>query len=300
MVLIAHLSDAHIGPLPRVRVRELIGKRLTGYVNWRRGRNLTHDMGMLDAMLADIAAQRPDHIAFTGDVINIGLTSEISAAGDFMGRLGPPDRVSFVPGNHDIYVRGSLRPLGLSLGPWMTGDDERASAFPYVRRRDGIAFIGLSSAVPTLPFLASGTLGAAQLSKFEALLASLRDEGLCRVVLIHHPPYRGGTKAGRELTDAARFEAAIRRAGAELILHGHNHRISLVHLAGPDGPVPVLGAPSASATGGSNNHRPGYFTIAIEPAGTRSRIAIATRGPLADGTGIGRLGEIPLVGARAG
>ena len=38
MFRLAHLSDAHIGPLPRPKWRELIGKRATGYINWRRGR----------------------------------------------------------------------------------------------------------------------------------------------------------------------------------------------------------------------------------------------------------------------
>ncbi|HEX3710381.1 MAG TPA: metallophosphoesterase, partial [Pseudolabrys sp.] len=36
--VLAHLSDPHLAPLPRPRVDELIGKRITGYVNWRRHR----------------------------------------------------------------------------------------------------------------------------------------------------------------------------------------------------------------------------------------------------------------------
>src|SRR5207342_493181 len=101
-------------------------------VNWRRGRNLTHDIGVLGAILDDLATQGADHVAFTGDVVNIGLTTEFAAAREFIERLGPPSRVSFVPGNHDAYVRGSLKPLDLSLGPWMTGDDAEGAAFPYV------------------------------------------------------------------------------------------------------------------------------------------------------------------------
>ena len=52
MVLIAHLTDPHIGPLPRPKLRELASKRLTGYINWRRGRSATHDMAALAAILA--------------------------------------------------------------------------------------------------------------------------------------------------------------------------------------------------------------------------------------------------------
>lgn len=293
MVLIAHLSDPHIGPLPQPRIRELMSKRLTGYVNWRRGRSSVHDMALLDRVLADVAAQNPDHIAFTGDVANIGLASEFPLAKAFLERLGPPDRVSFVPGNHDAYVRGSLKPLDRALGAWMASDGSTTSSFPFVRRRDGVALVGLSSAIPTLPFVASGALGAGQIARMEAVLASLRDERLCRVVMIHHPPYRGGAKIGRQLTDAEAFEAAIARVGAEIVLHGHNHRTSLVRLKGPHGPVPVLGAPSVSAARGTFTHRAGYHLVDIEPNGAASRIAIRTRGLLPDG-GIGDLGDVAV------
>lgn len=279
-MLIAHLSDAHIGPLPVPRLRELAGKRLTGWMNWRRGRATAHDMGALERICADIHAKAPDHIAFTGDVVNIGLTAEFLAARQFVEQLGPPEQVSFVPGNHDAYVRSALAPLRQRLGPWMRGDDNSGvvNGFPYVRRRDGVAFIGLRSGVPTLPFLASGRLGARQLAATEALLAQLRAEGLCRIILIHHPPHVGGAGPGRGLTDAAAFERMIGRVGAELVLHGHNHVVSLAQIAGADGAVPILGAPSASAMAGAHNHLAGYHLIRVAPDGVRSRIIVETRG----------------------
>lgn len=283
---IAHLSDAHIGPLPSPRLRDLVGKRLTGYANWRRGRSRTHDMDLLARVLDDIAAHAPDHIAMTGDIANIGLASEFPPARRFLERLGPPDRVSFVPGNHDAYVRSALTPMLRELGPWMRGDGARDAApvfsppvFPYVRRRGGVALVGLSSGVPTLPFLASGTLGDAQLAALDAVLAQLGSDGLCRVVMVHHPPYREGAPASRGLTDAAGFGAVIARRGAEIVLHGHNHRTMLADIPGPGGrSVPVLGAPSASAITGTRDHRAGYHLLTIRPEGPRSGIALATRG----------------------
>lgn len=276
---IAHLSDAHIGPLPQPRLRDLIGKRLTGFANWRRGRARTHDMALLARVLDDIAAHAPDHIAMTGDIVNIGLASEFPPARRFLERLGAPADVSFVPGNHDAYVQSALAPMQRELAPWMQGDDEAGKGFPYVRRRGGVALVGLSSGVPTLPFLACGTLGRAQLAELEETLAALGREGLCRVVMVHHPPYRDGARAGRGLTDAAAFERIIANAGAELVLHGHNHRTMLAEIAGGGGrPVPVLGAPSASAIHGTADHRAGYHLLTIEPDGARSRIQLVTRG----------------------
>lgn len=278
-VRIAHLSDAHIGPLPQPRLLELAGKRLTGFANWRRGRSRTHDMALLARIIDDIAAHAPDHIAMTGDIVNIGLPSEFPPARRFLERLGPPETVSFVPGNHDAYVRSALLPMRRELAPWMSGDNSGEPAFPYIRRRGGVALVGLSSGVPTLPFLASGTLGAAQLAGLETALADLGREGLCRVVMVHHPPYRNGARAGRGLTDAAGFERVIAQAGAEIILHGHNHRTMFAEIAGAGGrPVPVLGAPSASAISGTSDHRAGYHLLTIDPDGARSRIALVTRG----------------------
>ncbi len=54
-----------------------------------------------------------------------------------------------------------------------------------------MALIGLCSAVPTPPFVASGRLGREQLDAFEGELRALSNEGLARVVLIHHPPLPG-------------------------------------------------------------------------------------------------------------
>ena len=55
---LAHLSDAHIGPLPRVTLKELGNKRGLGYINWRRGRGRAHDMDLLRRLVADLVTQR--------------------------------------------------------------------------------------------------------------------------------------------------------------------------------------------------------------------------------------------------
>ena len=117
MFRFAHLTDPHVGPLPRPALRHLLGKRLTGYVNWRRGRKEAHDMDLLAALVSDLRAQAPDHIACTGDVCNLGLSSEWPSSRLFLDGLGTPDTVSFVPGNHDAYVASSLAGLLAAIDP---------------------------------------------------------------------------------------------------------------------------------------------------------------------------------------
>ena len=293
MIRLAHLTDPHVGPLPRPQLRDLINKRLTGWINWHRGRQGRHDMEILADLLADIRGQAPDHILCTGDLCNIGLPDEWKTSRVFMESLGDPQTVSFVPGNHDAYVPGSLEGLLSEIAPYARGDDGEQS-FPYLRRRGVVALIGLSSAVPTLPFVASGRLGRRQIKEVEEMLGDLaRDCDCFRVVLIHHPPHVGGADPGRNLTDAPKFEAVIARVGAELILHGHNHVGSLARLPGPRGPVPVIGAPSASSRGGTLIHKAGYHLFTIGRDETGFFLTAELRGLQADGS-VGGLGMLSL------
>lgn len=247
MFTLAHLSDIHLKPLPEPRIAELLGKRLVGFVNWRLRRSVHHDPEALAAIERDIGARKPDHIAVLGDLVNICLPAEFPAGSDFLARLGLPHDVSLVPGNHDAYVRAHARTFLRAWGAYMQGDPPAGNEpFPYVRRRGPVAIIGLSTAIPTLPFLATGTLGKRQLERLAALLKDLRQERLFRIVLIHHPP-AGSRPPHKVLTDASAFREMIAACGAELILHGHDHRVSRIPLPGPNGDVPLIGVPSASA-----------------------------------------------------
>ncbi|CAN2532985.1 3',5'-cyclic+adenosine+monophosphate+phosphodiesterase+CpdA [Methylocapsa aurea] len=290
--LLAHLSDAHIGPIPRPSLRELAGKRLTGYANWINKRAQAHDMGVLGRLVADMEAQKPDHVVMTGDIVNIGLDAEIEAARQWLSSLGSPEHVSFTPGNHDAYVPASVPRVAETFAPWTTS--EEGGGFPYLRRRGGVALIGLDSAVPTAPFVASGRLGAEQREKLAALLDKTKAEGLARVVLLHHPPHRGGARALRGLDDAAELEAIIARHGAELVLHGHNHRISLHRLPGAHGETPVIGAASASAKAGAHTHRAAYNLYSIERVDDKIVISARSRGLRDDGETIEELDALAL------
>jgi 3',5'-cyclic AMP phosphodiesterase CpdA len=277
--LLAHLSDAHIGPLPAARKRDLMGKRLTGYLNWKRGRSTAHNMDILGGLVTDMQAQAPNHIAMTGDIMNIGLPGEFILADAWLRTLGVPGSdVSFVAGNHDAYTRRSLPTLARTFAPWTICDTTGLPGYPYLKERDGVALIGLCSGVPTAPFIASGRLGATQRDAFEALLKDTGARGLIRVVMIHHPPHMRGSSVGRGLTDEGAFAQIMKRVGAELVIHGHNHRPSVIHLPTPNKPVPIVGVASASAVKGSTGRRAGYHLFSIEGAGPDARISGRVRG----------------------
>ncbi len=282
---IAHLTDPHLGPLPLPRLVDLTAKRFMGFINWKRGRERLNDMPMLDRLVEDLKAQRPDHIAMTGDIVNIALPAEFEPAARWMRKLGDPSDVSFTPGNHDAYVQSALRQLGQTFAPWTSSDPsfEHAARFPFVRQRRNIVIIGLNSGVPTGPFMATGRLGGAQIRALAQLLEAFGRGELARVVLIHHPPLASGQSSMRSLIDAPEFEAVIRQFGAELILHGHNHKRLIRHLVSPaaktpGGRVAVLGAPSASSTSERPNERAAYHLIALETNQGLWRVSATARG----------------------
>jgi len=292
---IAHLSDAHLSPAPFPALREMRLKRFMGYVNWKRGRERINDMAMLAGLIADLRAQQPDHVAMTGDVVNIGLAAEFDRATLWMKTLGDPADVSFTPGNHDAYVRDAMEGLARVFAPWTLGDSPAPASdrFPYLRVRDEIAVIGLSSAVPTAPLMASGRLGRRQLAALGRILEETGDRRLARVILIHHPPLvRGPWGPLRGLDDADEFERTIARFGAEAILHGHTHKRMVHYLPSPatrreGGLVPVIGVPSVSAVSPDPRQRAGYYLIRIERTGPHWRVGLRERGLLFESALIG-------------
>ena len=283
MFILAHISDPHLAPLPRPHWQELIGKRATGFVNWQRNRRFIHRPEVLERVSADLRASAPDHIAVTGDLVNISGSEEYQPARVWLESLGRAREVSLVPGNHDDYVRGAA-PYPLAYwGDFMRDDDIGKFGFPFVRRRGVLALIGLSSARPTAPFFATGQLGGEQLARLAELLDHCARQEYFRVVLIHHPPISSARRHFKRLIDGPRLRAVLARHGAELVLHGHDHAHSLVHLAGPSYPIPAVGVPSASQVPRAAHDPPGYNLCHIEGQVGSWRCEIVCRGLGPDG-----------------
>jgi 3',5'-cyclic AMP phosphodiesterase CpdA len=298
MFLLAHLTDPHLGPLPAVRRRDLVSKRGLGYVNWQRNRVHAFDGEVLAALTDDIRAHQPDHIAVTGDIVNLALADEFVAAHEWLAGLGDPRDVTVIPGNHDAYVSGAFSELIKIWRDFMTDDDEPGefARFPFVRRRGPVALVGLSTAIATMPLMATGHIAADQATSLGERLAKLGDEGCFRVVLIHHPPNSGISAWSRRLIGAGLFRAEIAKHGAELVLHGHNHRLMVSQLAGPHAEVPVVGgaaasvSPHGSRTGGSYN----LFRIETSNGGFACRMT--ERGVRHVGGKVETLSERVLIG----
>ncbi len=211
MFRLAHLSDVHLGPLPEISYRELASKRITGYINWQRNRRATLHDHVVDLLVTDMKGHRPDHVAVTGDLVNLALKEEIEMSRLWLMEVGAGAEVSVVPGNHDAYVPGALDKACKAWGDWMWGDDQKLpahrGAFPYMRRRGNCALIGVSSARATGPFMASGYFGTSQAKRLGAMLDRARDDGLFRPLAqapVRHRPLPENHAAPRRGTRPAR------------------------------------------------------------------------------------------------
>ncbi|MEM6711226.1 MAG: metallophosphoesterase [Pseudomonadota bacterium] len=282
---VAHLSDCHLGPLPPVHLADLASKRILGFLNWQKNRAKSFDPAITDQLVNDLKAQAPDHIAVTGDLVNIALDYEIERAGAFLRTLGHPDMVTVIPGNHDAYVPGALERFNAACTPFLTSDGNNAAAtrdpYPVFRQRGSIRLIGVSTAVATGPFMATGAISDAQRTKLATDLVA--SAGLFRLVLIHHPPFANATPWHKRLRRAESLRAIFKSHGCELILHGHTHLSSKAMIAGPDGKIPVFGvssaaqAPSLNPSGG---HKPAasYALYDITEAGGGWTVRMTRRG----------------------
>lgn len=285
---LALISDLHLPLIGRPPLGRLMGKRGLSWLSWVKKRKKLHRPEVLTALMADVAKTSPDHLLVCGDLTNLALPDEFARARDWLKAHGSPDTVTVVPGNHDALV-----PVGWDEGlgqwaEWMTPDpgaNTPQEPFPFVRRRGPTAIVGLSTAVPTAPGLAGGTLGPEQLDILRAELIALKAKGLFRVIALHHPITPGAVPKRKALTDQAALRAVLAQTGAELVVHGHAHEASLNSVPGPDGPIPVIGVGSASQVHGQDHHQAAgwrLFRISRDEQGWRC--AVETRQLRADGS----------------
>src|SRR3990172_6099114 len=149
MFRVAHLTDLHATPA-RTAFAALLGKRFFGWLSWQVRRRHAHQERVLEALLADLRAQAPDQIVVTGDLTNVAGEQEFPAARAWLERLGPPARVSIVPGNHDAYVAVPAE-RGVALwSDYLESDATGPTAppqgeFPTLRLRGRLAGVGVSS-----------------------------------------------------------------------------------------------------------------------------------------------------------
>lgn len=257
----AQITDLHLTSLADARCDDLFNKRILGYLSWLKRRRAEHQLSVLDSLTRDLAGTDSRHLVITGDLTHLGLPAEFQQARRWLQGVGSPAQVTVIPGNHETYV---ATPWEQTLALWtdyMAGDGSPSTGpdmFPSLRVRGPVAIIGLSSAVPSPVFMATGRIGPTQLERLETLLEETAARGLFRVLLVHQTPALGVDKFRKRLINGAALRKVLADKGVELVLHGHTHRPVWAAVDTPQGPVPAIGPPSASARTRNRERRARY------------------------------------------
>jgi len=284
-VTITHLSDLHFTHPGGWSLRTVWGKRLLGYLSWRMKRRRRHRKETLAAAVRDVQAVGSSGIVITGDLTQLGLPAEYRQVRDWLPCLGAPETVTVVPGNHDAYGPAAWQETMALWAPWWTSTDgvtgQRAnseeSPFPVIRHLGEVTVIGVSSARPTAPFMATGAVGADQIERLAHGLEEAGSRGRFRIVCIHHPPSPGAVRRRKALTDLEAVGEVLDRAGVELVLHGHAHEARLNYIRSAGRQIPVIGAPSATEFRPDRGRVPRYNHYQVARTGDGWQLEVRQR-----------------------
>jgi len=281
---IAHFSDLHVLALEGIAPHRFLNKRFTGWVNLRLKRAHKHRPAHVRAVAREITRAKVDHVVITGDLTNLALDEEFEAVKRLLeDELHlDPDQISAVPGNHDLYTRGAMRARRFTthFERYVKSDIPELSAeiplgrFPFVKLRGAAAIIGLSSAVPRPPLMASGELGKAQIAALTKILEHPEVKKRTAVIALHHPIHNPPSRVKtivEGLWDADALTKALSGMTRGLILHGHLH-VRRQRALGAGSQVISCGATSASLDHHNEHKMAGFNLYEIDDAGTITRI----------------------------
>ena len=227
---IAQISDLHILDLEAISARDFWTKRVTGGLNLLTGRLNAHPLELAERLVEDLSVQQLDHVVVTGDVTNLSLPGEFQRAARLLRLLGGYDKLTVIPGNHDVYTRGSAnhRRFESYFGHLLFGEDSRPRdwVFPAVKDIGDVVIIGLSSAQPTPFFMSYGAVGPEQIDRLERRLESPRYQAKFKVALVHHNVHRRNRwkEWSSRLLDRDALVQRLMDLRVDLLLHGHSHR----------------------------------------------------------------------------
>lgn len=242
---IAHISDTHIS----FADKNMHGQKLI-------------------EVLTDITARGVDHVIVTGDIADNPEDGDFLYAKELFAHFGlmSGDRMSIVPGNHDIFGGA---PGGADFFRFASIcrsiDRDRkvdnfielfketfpaGGAFPYLKLIENVAIIGLNSvgkwSVRRNPEGSNGIIYAGQLEKLKEILSSEEVRDKVKIVLIHHhlnkpgmdPDYPEHTlwlkviSYKMKLYGKKKLTDLFKKHKVNLVLHGHTHINSIYNIKG--------------------------------------------------------------------
>lgn len=224
MTRIAQVTDLHLLEEGHVR-RSGVEKWRLRYLSF--GRPLCAKERRARALAALIRARRTDadHVVVTGDLTEDGVASQFEVlAGVLAESKLSPERVTLVPGNHDLYDDGRafLRALEGPLRAYA-----KTSRPGAVTELSDVVIVPVSTAVPLPVTRSSGEIEEGALGRLSRLAQDPHLAWKAVMAAQHHPPGRHPIAPwhwldGLQAPEA--MDALLARFERLHVLHGHAHR----------------------------------------------------------------------------
>jgi 3',5'-cyclic AMP phosphodiesterase CpdA len=218
---IAHITDLHLVERD-YRRRSVRARMRLQYLN--TGRTIDAERRRQRVVQALQSARGSDHVLLTGDLTEDGAPAQFEVLAQVLADAGmSPDRVTLVPGNHDLYssqeafsdaLAGPLRPYARTSRIGRPLDFGDVVILPTVTTKP-----------QPLP-LSAGTLRPAHARSLAALASDCRRLGRTLILAQHHPPlgYRNPIWNWIDGMDRVRcfFELLLVHDHLQVV-HGHTH-----------------------------------------------------------------------------
>lgn len=261
-IRIGHLSDIHVPAGVQPTLRDLLSKRLTGYLNFKLRRQQEYDVRVLQQAVARLIEEEVDAVVVSGDLTNLAYAAEFERAHTLLHPLSQAGIPYFViPGNHDRYlaraIDGTMETLFADhLGTPLCDDD----AYPWIDTQYGATIIGLNSAVPNAPFQAWGHVSDAQIHALKSAKESIAQHDQPIILAVHHHLGKAPHKKrdhNRNLRNSDQVLQLAKELNASLVLHGHNHFLDIRDMDG----VRVFASSSSISNQCGEHRRAGQVAI---------------------------------------
>jgi 3',5'-cyclic AMP phosphodiesterase CpdA len=271
IVRLGHISDLHVADRSRYPRNGFTARDCE-----RHSTRLAK--GLLDA-LREIGV---DHLVVTGDLTFSGESREFERAADLLRPFAEVDKLTVVPGNHDVWTEDSVETARFlrAVGPDGRGMRRAAPSYPHVvPLGDEAVLVALDSArFGGEPNETPGRLGPEQLRAARELAREHSKLGRAVVLAFHHhvvlPPERvpsDARLARMSLADADKVVRLVAEVPVAAVLHGHRHTAFRVDLPGAGGvTTPVLCAGSASRVADEPVRRARAYVYELDRTGVRS------------------------------
>lgn len=261
-IRIGHLSDIHVPAGVQPTLRDLLGKRLTGYLNFKLRRQQEYDVRVLEEAVRRLIEEKVDAVIVSGDLTNLAYAAEFQRAYTLLQPLSDAGIPYFViPGNHDRYLARAIdgtmeRLFAGHLGTPLSDDD----AYPWIDTQCGATLIGLNSAVPNAPFQAWGQVSEAQIDAVARAKDRIAHHDQPVVLAVHHHLGKAPHKKRdhhRNLRNSDDVLQLAKDLNATLVLHGHNHFLDIRDMDG----VRVFASSSSISNQQGEHRRAGQVAI---------------------------------------